>query len=690
MQVTVQPISTDSRPCDGLRTDSRGPGTRCDAWLAVLLALILAAWSVVAVEADSPGTTAIAFVPGDGNSQGIELHSQTVDAVIGQSEGVAWADTAVWVKLLNPASKPVTLTIQVPGPQLARVPLPQDLEIQLNEAPFDMPLVDPEDAEVGQQRAVQIVIPPGKTISLRATYSQTLPVTDGLATFAYLLTAADQWANTPESLRVTIEFDPGISPDQMLAEASQAHNREYQLLTWDWERERALENVGVAFMTSQWWDQFESVRAATTAPDANVTAYLALGRQYRHLAMLPRPEFTARDSFWKRSYPAMVAAFQAAARSPGTGREDEIAAHTALAEIYLEHATRLPATESEPHLQLTAEAAEAALALGAEDANLRALAETAYDRLAQIAQAEGDPARQSAYLDRRAAHGDATDEAQRQMSALLSEAARAAQRGEIAAARQMVTAQLGADAFAVPGAAAPRARQAVVTVTTGMGQRIVRLALIDAGPEGVVGDMLAQASIALTAVPGVVVSRAGNTLTVTLEFEDSAELVRTQAQAATALPDDPELALLAAALTPRHVAWHVHEDMLKQSTDYIEHIDLGSIGLFWAEQATRLMQAMMALPANVEERDEAALSTVRRAVWTADAATWRVLAGDSFSTYQTELGPDQTGQSWQIAIGEGRVLSSETTHWLTARALGISLTGLILLVSLAAAIWRWG
>ena len=135
--------------------------------------------------AESGGTAAVNMVPADGDPRGVELRTQTVDVTIGQDATGVWADTQVWFRLSNPATKPVTVPVTLPGPPLPEMPttLPDGLRITVGDRPLPV-------TSTGITLSGQLALPARGQLSLRLSYRQRLPDLASLTTFAYPLVQA--------------------------------------------------------------------------------------------------------------------------------------------------------------------------------------------------------------------------------------------------------------------------------------------------------------------------------------------------------------------------------------------------------------------------------------------------------------------------------------------------------------------
>ncbi len=146
-----------------------------------------------------------------------------------------------------------------------------------------------------------------------------------------------------------------------------------------------------------------------------------------------------------------------------------------------------------------------------------------------------------------------------------------------------------------------------------------------------------------------------------------------QGRLAAALPPEPELALLAAALLPRRLAWETQPGLLGSSERYVEHVDLGSAWQTWEARASQLEAASLGNGAAGHGNEK--LARLQRTFWADDAAAWRKLAAASRGDYRAELAGTETERHWEAPAGATRVLEAETS--------GITPTQIALLAGVA-------
>jgi len=162
-------------------------------------------------------------------------------------------------------------------------------------------------------------------------------------------------------------------------------------------------------------------------------------------------------------------------------------------------------------------------------------------------------------------------------------------------------------------------------------------------------------------------------------------LMAVQARLAAALPEKPELALLAAALQPRRLTWEKRLTLLGSSERYVEQIDLGPAWQTWESRADQLEAASQGDSTAAAENPK--LARLQRAFWADDAAAWRKLAAESQGTYQAKLTTTEPEKHWEAAAGATRLLDAETRALAPAQIALLAGVAACLLVSLVLAAW---
>lgn len=681
MQVTTLKMPT---------ADRRRP-----AWASVrnpLSALLLGCflWLIMTglVYAEENGTASITVLPADGQARGVQLRAQTVDAVIRSSQGALWADTRVWVYLYNPGKGAVIMPVSLPGPQLAPVPLPEKLEVTLDRTPLALTPLPPREGSAQVRASTVITVPARGAATLQINYRQALPVQEGLATFAYFLTETAKWSGRPESLRLTVRFDPPLATGQLLGTAPMPHLRTDGELTWHWENTKATQNIGVAFVAPDRWAALEEARRAA-APGAGLAAYRYLAERYWQLVNLSPPSFQS-EGYFERFFPAAVAALQAGLADPGPEATptDMAAARLRLAQFYQARADRLQEAEGALfYLQAAAVELDTALALHAEDPDVREAATRVRRRLAVLAQERGDLLGAQEHEARLMAlttpAGLPSAETQAQLAALAQAEAALAQ-GDRREARRLILAAFGPDVAPAAFESRPRIEQALVTVTTTPAGRAVEVQV--AGETGAIRSLLTEAGLALAAVADAAVE--GNRLSFTLPYTEPTYLLAAQTHAADALARFPELALLAAALRPAALSWQITEAPFIFLERYVESIDLAPARDVWMARAERLRAEAAAAQAARGTSIEMRLRRVQGGLWADDALAWRALAERSRAVYRVTLGRSDVTRIWELAPGDAQPLAVEARVWRYERLAWVAGGIALLLVLMVVVVWR--
>ena len=263
--------------------------------------------------------------------------------------------------------------------------------------------------------------------------------------------------------------------------------------------------------------------------------------------------------------------------------------------------------------------------------------------------------------------------------------------GDIEGAREIVTEAFGAEAFALPAARPPRITQALLHVSNAAGKRTLAIRFIDAADGAAAAAVAQEAAAALSGRAAVIA--AGPALTITLRYDDTAALLATQDRLAAALPDLPELALLRAALSTRHLDWPLVEGPVTLERGYQERVDLGPAAQAWDAEAEKLAAAARAAEATGQPLDQ-----VKAAVWRSDARQWQDLAALSRAVYDARVDEQSAGPEWLVARahqfyqegslqrqwsvrpGETRQLQASILGWRWDRVALAAALGVVLLV----------
>lgn len=262
--------------------------------------------------------------------------------------------------------------------------------------------------------------------------------------------------------------------------------------------------------------------------------------------------------------------------------------------------------------------------------------------------------------------------------AALTQAEHAAAGGDMAEVRRVLTAAFGAEVATLAAAPPPRASQALLDVTTTAGERTYELRLLPAA-DATAPALLDKAAAALERVTAVTL--ADDRLTVRLPFSDTAGLLDTQAQLRAALPDAPELALFAAALSPAALEWQAEPLALADSVTYRETVNLEPAKAACEARAATLETASAA-PATDR------LAQVQAKLWAADAASWRAFCTRSRATYHVRLDAQRPARRWDVPAGASRPLAAEARIWHGDRLTWLAAALALLIILFVAVVWR--
>jgi hypothetical protein len=660
---------------------------------AGILAAVLFIMSYAPSSAD-PGTAAVNVVPADGKHRGIVLKSQTVDVALGQDNGHMWADTSVWLQLQNPASKTITVSVSLPGPQLSpdRVPLPSPLDVRVNNMPLSVVPASPNDEAQPSEASAAIGLRARASADVRLSFRQDLPDEQGIIRFTYLLGGADLWAGNPESLRVTVKMDQTIDPRSLLQASPAAHRTAGQTLTWDWESDwvKSKPSIDLIFMSPGWFPEFDSARTAAGGVNASAVAHLALGQHYQRLASLQTEPLVAAPIWHTRYYPAAVAELQAAITgSTSAGERAQIRA--LLADLYAREAEQAELDSRTHFLQAAASELELAVQDSPSESPLQESAAGVLNQLLQEAVATGDSSAIRIYqqrLERLKTASVALANQETTAAGDHSQTGLAAGSRNTDAADASLSASDGPAAAIAPAAVPPLVTQTTITVTTASEGRTIELLLGRGENLSVASDLASGTANALRGHSAVQVIAGANKLTIELPVPAGAAMLDMQRALAAALPDAPELALLAAVLRDTSGAASTRSDLLSTTRSYSEHADLSRALGRWNQLDARPEAREPAPPQALPAAQSAGTPDTQLFTLDSDPAAWRNFAAASNVVYRFEDGETGTIREWQLRAGDTQEMSFETSIWNVGGVRWIAVALLALVTALAALIWH--
>jgi hypothetical protein len=622
--------------------------------LAILLYFV---FSTLA-HAEEIGTVSVDVLPTGGKHQGIVLKAQTVDAVLSNQQGTVWADTKVWLRLHNPASKAITVPVSLPGPQLFPARLPLDLQILVDDAPVAL-TVSKGSSSAAETGSGLIRIPARGSVDVRLSYRQALFERDERDVYGYMLSGADQWAGNPESLRVTVEFMPPLTTDQLSSPVVPSpHQSDAHSLKWDWEGDwaKTRPSILLAFMTPAWWNEYGAARAAAARDDAGATEHIALAQHYRRLASLPSLPFEAEAAYHTRYYPSIIAELRLAIAA-STSVSDTMQARTLLADVYRREADLAAPEAVAYYLQSAAEEIRLATGDDAATPDLNTFTADAYAKLAQSA------------LERR----------------LI-------EKGESGTASQLLNERFGPTAAVLPDAPRPLANQSLINVIHTAHRRTIGLTLEGSGNPEALSELVTETATALRGRSPIEIITDSNRLTLTLPFQDGAQLAQLQRTLAADLPAAPELALLGAVLSSAPVLRETATGPATSTWRFEERMDLTSAAARWYQFADRLTAAASAAAVTPELRQDSSggVSQLQRALWAADASAWREMVRNSRVQYHMSIEDPEVSRTWEVPAGASRDLLVEVARWNVQRIRWVPLVAAVLVIGGAALLWRLG
>jgi hypothetical protein len=639
-----------------------------DALLVAFVALAAVFIDTATVRADSPGTVSVNLVPLNAQHRGIALRAQTVEATLYEDSAGVWADTDVWYRLHNPDSKPITVTVALPGPQAMPAELVKGIELRLGEEP--VALLEGKDSDgVSPILWTRLPLLPRRSVDLRLSYRQALPERNDMVIFAYMSTAARQWARAPEGVKLKIRFRTPVKPESILALAPPPGESDNGSMTWQWAGEKNLTNVGLAMMMPSWWDAFETERQAATSPQATMADYVALARRYQQLAQLPLLPFQNAD-FFDRFYPSAVSTLESSVADPALASSPEsVPVFAALTTLYDARAARADGTGRYMYAQLAADAALRGVAAGHADPEMHGRAVEVVEKALALADTRDDveAARElRAQLEalRLGANGLTADD--REQAELRDKIGLLLQRKEYGDARRLLSDHFSGALAVRDLPAPPLISSLLITVTTKPGHRQFWVTASDGQESGSAHELLEAARASLAPGNSRYVGVTGDGLELDIPFSDSAELQQTQARLAASLPELPELALFRDVLLPSQLLWTAGVEPFRVVESYNEIVSLAPSDALWAANADRLETTAEEIAA-ADQKTSAETGDVNSlisALMQHDAAAWRQFSESGGVQYDVVMSDEApTHRRWSAKPGDRLELRATVRRW---------------------------
>ncbi len=683
-------------------------------WLLLIFILMLAGPARSAVAApvyqEPPAAAAELLLPvlTPLASNGISLHTHTVDLALTPGEGLALPVTmhAVY-RLNNDGKEPATISLRVPQAAGASLTISAD----------DV-LLAPE-AQADGTSSVGVTVQPDQPVEVVLDYSGT--ITDRrLPQVRYPAADLDQWLG-PVSMRMDIRpaasmppaswlqakpqdwayAPPGVSPDPALQ--------------WLYDGDPPDAIVFQAIHPAV----FQQIQAAeqVAVPGAAAAAFADLGQLYAGLAQAAVAEGNAGAG--ERFYAQAVAAYSDGihqGESAGTPAQDVAGLHAGLAALYRGRVVAADGTSSPVYSELmTSEASAALQNLPADDARRAELERWQAEGLRLLltdARRRGDVSVALNLIDRlansSAGAGAADFLAEERQALVVQQALELLERGDRSAALA-----LAGDAIADPALQAPgelRTLFASWAATAAMSEAGITLD-IDAAP---LPDQVEAARAALKEVvkrwqEGAATRTAGAelqeknggdaTATPLLHLRLRVPAGTTGVALAEALPGTADWALLRSLLSQLAPKLDSTSAGLRQQVHVSQPIDLRSAGQQWGAMAQNLAGEADTLESQASSTAQGEASTmiaslqarIRAANYRQAAQAWRNLARDSF----VELSLAASGslgnnaRTWLVTVDSPAQMLDVQVDSLNSGRVALALGGVgLLLLALAGLLWR--
>ena len=682
-------------------------------WLLLICALLLtgparSAAAAPALQEPSTGAAELLLpVLTPVASNGIALHTHTVDLALAPGEGLALPVTmrAVY-RLNNDGKEPATISLRVPQAAGAAITLSAD----------DTPLAP--EAQADGTSTVAVTVQPDQPVSVVLDYSTTI-MDRRLPQVRYPAADLDQWLG-PVSMRMDIRpaasmppaswlqakpqdwayAPPGVSPDPALQ--------------WLYDGDPPDAIVFQAIHPAV----FQQIQAAEQAavPGAAAPAFAQLGELYAGLAQAAVAEGNAGAG--ERFYAQAVAAYSDGihqGKTGGTPAQDVAGLHAGLAALYRGRVVAADGTSNAVYSELMTSEASAALqnlpADGARRAELERWQAEGLRLLLTDARRRGDVTAALTMIDRlansNAGAGAADFLAEERQALVVQQALELLERGDRAAALA-----LAGDAIADPALQAPgdlRTLFASWAATAAMSEAGITLD-IDAAP---LPDQVEAARTALqevvkrwqegaatrTAGAELQEKNGGDAATPLLHLRLRVPAGMTGVALAEALPGGADWALLRSLLSQLAPKLDSTSAGLRQQVHVSQPIDLRSAGQQWGAMAQNLAGQADTLEAQASSTAQGEAATmsaslqarISAANYRQAAEAWRNLARDSF----VELSLAASGslgnnaRTWLVTVDSPAQMLDVQVDSLNSGRVALALGGLgLVLLALAGLLWR--
>lgn len=431
-------------------------------------------------------------------------------------------------------------------------------------------------------------------------YDFTQDLGDGvMPRFIYGMLPAVNWKGAIGSARLTLRFPRNTTLEQIVAYDPPDPEFDGRSITWRFTTKEPPANPALTILRQSVWDDLNAKRRAAQQNPNDANARAALGNVLRQLAALDSPK---RDSLAMQA----IAELETAVRLDPNNR----IARQALGAVYETRAGAATGPRNVGYVQL----AVAQWQVLQNDANARKQLAEDYFYLGLDAQTRRDFSNASAYYDKAStfAPGGAgplftTDRMNAQRKSLNIAWARALlDQNDMASASSKARAALGdkfMTQFTPPVFYVTRAQ-----VTTSAQSRALTFTL---APYLAPGEMQNAASGVVASLRNAADVDANFTaeglniiVSVTLPFENRAQLTAQLDALAKALPNRAEWSLVRAVLASNDFTWSESDEIFASTTSYREQVDLAAAcDAFTAQsdEVTRNLSALQNISASDEE-----------------------------------------------------------------------------------------
>ncbi len=640
------------------------------AWRAMMTFLFLFLMAAIVhraqAQTDYPGGyTLMPLEPGK-----IALLSMTVDVSFHDDGTTTIAEVQANYRLHNRnKSQARTFKVAIPG-YAAPKPAPRNINLQLNGK-------EVEKTPGNQQWwLAEITLKPNQRANLVMTYAAEVG-SGPIAHFRFPLELTGQiWPGRLESARFTISFPDPPNPQSWISLTPETYTLSAESVTWSYDLKDPKQPIDFLFIRPSLWKRIQQERR-TAAQSQSPQAHKALGAIYAQLATA-----TQDPAIFERYYPLAVASYSQAQRLAPEDAET----YLALAQLYQLRAEMTP-KDAPSYTALAVNELAKALENGVNDPTIQEKITQGFASLIARARARGDFDAANAYLER--LESIAANNPQLKQSEIIQEerealaidwAWRVFEDQGAAPARALLQQTFGSEIVSPGNVRFAQMNSLYIQVKTEAHLRTIDVnAAVRDGDRQIIDD-LANALAQTQAANIELLEGDPDLLHINIPFADAQDLVNRQRVLASAIPDQPEWALLRAILSPQTLRWDTIEDRWRTVERYEETISLITVPADAGLQALSLERAANALDPSTS------LNQLLQAIWLSEAQLWRNLAINSQARYTLTLYPRPgapLNQTWTALPGDELMMTGTATQYHLGAMLLAGLALYLLFVALS-------